>query len=168
MPTFEGKLIASEMRFGIVVSRFNELMTKQLLSGALETLRRFGLDESAVTVVWVPGAFEIPLIAQKLAESQEMDAVICLGVVIRGETPHFDYVCSTCASGISRVSLETGIPVIFGVLTTETIDQALSRCGSKAGNKGSEAAQTAIEMASLVNQLDNKSQAKRASAKALN
>ena len=148
---YEGALDATGMRIAVVAGRFNDHITKPLLDGALATLRDAGLDD--VPVHWVPGAFEIPLVAQRLAVSGTCDAVICLGAVIRGDTPHFDYVAGECAAGIARVSLDTGVPVVFGVLTTDTTEQALERAGIKAGNKGYEAAETAIEMADLLRQL---------------
>ncbi|MFO7311451.1 MAG: 6,7-dimethyl-8-ribityllumazine synthase [Bacillota bacterium] len=150
----EGHLSAEGLRFAIVVSRFNELITSQLLQGALEGLRRHGARDEQITVAWVPGSFEIPLVAQRLAKSGRFDAVIAIGAVIRGATPHFDYVAGAAASGISQAALQTGVPVIFGVLTTDTIEQALERAGTKAGNRGWDAAVTAIEMANLLKQLD--------------
>lgn len=150
----EGHLSASGLRFGIVAGRFNELITSQLLQGALEGLRRHGAADEDITVAWVPGAFEIPVTALKLAKSGHVDAVICVGAVIRGATPHFDYVAGSAASGIAQAALQSGVPVIFGVLTTDTIEQALERAGTKAGNKGWDAAVTAIEMANLLKQLD--------------
>lgn len=153
MHEYTGKLNASGMRFGIIISRFNELMTRGLLQGAVDCLIRHGIDENTLTVAWVPGAFEIPLAAKKLAETHQFDALICLGVVIRGETSHFDYVAGPAASGIASASMESGIPITFGVLTTENMEQAWARSGSKAGNKGYEAAEAAIEMADLMRQL---------------
>ncbi|HEY8497239.1 MAG TPA: 6,7-dimethyl-8-ribityllumazine synthase [Limnochordales bacterium] len=150
----EGQLSAEGLRFAVVVSRFNELITSQLLQGALEGLRRHGARDEQITVAWVPGAFEIPLVAQRLAKSGRFDAVIAIGAVIRGATPHFDYVAGAAASGISQAALQTGVPVVFGVLTTDTIEQALERAGTKAGNKGWDAAVTAIEMANLLKQVD--------------
>jgi len=147
---YEGKLIARGLKFALVVGRFNEFITNKLLSGALDALKRHGVEEADVEVAWVPGAFEIPLVAQKLAGSGRYDAVICLGAVIRGSTPHFDYVCAEVSKGIAKVSLDTGIPTIFGVLTTDSIEQAIERAGTKAGNKGWEAAVTGIEMANLL------------------
>ncbi|AEY66535.1 6,7-dimethyl-8-ribityllumazine synthase [Clostridium sp. BNL1100] len=151
--TNEGNLIASGLKFGIVVGRFNEFISSKLLSGAIDGLVRHGADESDITVSWVPGAFEIPIAAQKMANSSKYAAVICVGAVIRGSTPHFDYVAGEVSKGIARISLDTGVPVIFGVLTTDTIEQAIERAGTKAGNKGYDAAVTAIEMANLLNQL---------------
>jgi 6,7-dimethyl-8-ribityllumazine synthase len=153
MKTYEGKLISEGLRFGIIVGRFNEFIGGKLLSGALDALKRHGVEEDDIEITWVPGAFEIPLIAKKMAFSKKYDGVICLGAVIRGSTPHFDYVSSEVTKGIAHVSLDSGIPVIFGVLTTDSIEQAIERAGTKAGNKGFEAAVTAIEMANLINQL---------------
>lgn len=153
MMEFIGKLQAKNMRFAIVVSRFNELITRALLAGALEGFQRFGVEDESVTVAWVPGAHEIPIVAKRLAQSGRYDSIICLGAVIRGATTHFDYVAGNAASGIAQISLETGVPVIFGVLTLESIEQGLERAGSKAGNKGFEAAQAAIEMVDLMRQL---------------
>jgi len=152
--TFEGNLVGTGLKVGIVVGRFNEFITSKLLGGALDALKRHGVEENSVDVAWVPGAFEIPLIAQKLAKSGKYDAVITLGTVIRGSTPHFDYVCNETAKGVSSTALNTGIPVIFGVLTTDTIEQAIERAGTKAGNKGWEAATAAIEMANLVKDIE--------------
>ena len=153
MPTYEGRLDAKGLRIALLASRFNETITKSLLEGALSALRRHGLDDASITVAWVPGAFELPLAAKRLAASGEFDAVVCLGAVIRGATPHYDYVCSQAAAGISRAALDTGVPVIFGVLTTENIEQAIERSGTKAGNKGFDSAMAAIEMADLLRQL---------------
>lgn len=147
--TFEGNLVGSGLKVGIVVGRFNEFITSKLLGGAEDALKRHGVAEEDVDIAWVPGAFEIPLIAKKMAETKKYDAVITLGTVIRGATPHFDFVCSEAAKGVSAVSMQYGIPVIFGVLTTDTIEQAIERAGTKAGNKGWEAAAGAIEMANL-------------------
>ncbi|MBL0387611.1 6,7-dimethyl-8-ribityllumazine synthase [Tumebacillus sp. ITR2] len=145
----EGNLIGTGLRVGVVVGRFNEFIGSKLLGGALDAFKRHGVDEDAVDVAWVPGAFEIPLIAQKMSASGKYDAVITLGAVIRGSTPHFDYVCNEAAKGVSKVALDTGVPTIFGVLTVDSIEQAIERAGTKAGNKGWEAAVTAIEMANL-------------------
>ncbi|HIV39236.1 MAG TPA: 6,7-dimethyl-8-ribityllumazine synthase [Candidatus Blautia avicola] len=153
MKTFEGKLVSEDIKVGIIVARFNEFITSKLLSGALDTLTRHEVKEENIQVAWVPGAFEIPLIASKMAESGKYDAVICLGAVIRGSTSHYDYVCSEVSKGIASVSLKSGIPVMFGVLTTENIEQAIERAGSKAGNKGSECAQGAIEMVNLIREI---------------
>jgi 6,7-dimethyl-8-ribityllumazine synthase len=153
MPTYEGRLDATGLRIALLASRFNETITKSLLEGALSALRRHGLDDASITVAWVPGAFELPMTAKRLADSGEYDAIVCLGAVIRGATTHYDYVCSQAAAGIARVALDTGVPVIFGVLTTETIEQAIERSGTKAGNKGFDSAVAAIEMADLLRQL---------------
>jgi 6,7-dimethyl-8-ribityllumazine synthase len=154
MPTvIEGILDGSGKRFGIVVSRFNELISKKLLEGALDCLLRHKVDKDAITIVWTPGALEIPIVAGKMAEAKQYDALLCLGAVIRGGTPHFDLVASEMAKGIAKVALEKGIPVINGVLTTETIDQAVERAGAKAGNKGWNAALGAIEMVDLMAKL---------------
>jgi 6,7-dimethyl-8-ribityllumazine synthase len=150
MKTFEGKLITPKGKFAVVCGRFNEFIGGKLLSGAMDAFLRHGIDESDVELAWVPGAFEIPLIASKLAKSGKYVGVVCLGAVIRGSTPHFDFVASEVSKGIASVSLETGVPVIFGVLTTDSIEQAIERAGTKAGNKGFEAAVTAIEMANLL------------------
>lgn len=150
MRVYEGKLIAHGLKFGIIVGRFNEFIGGKLLTGALDALKRHGVEEKDIEIAWVPGAFEIPLTAKKMAKSQKYHGVICLGAVIRGATPHFDYVSSEVSKGIANVSLETEVPVIFGVLTTDTIEQAIERAGTKAGNKGYEAAVTAIEMANLL------------------
>lgn len=153
MKMFEGNLIAQGLRFGIIVGRFNEFIGGKLLEGALDALRRHGVEEKEIEITWVPGAFEIPLVAKKMVKSNMYDVVICLGAVIRGSTPHFDYVSAEVTKGIASVSLETEVPVIFGVLTTDTIEQAIERAGTKAGNKGYGAAVTAIEMANLLKQL---------------
>ena len=153
MKTFEGKLVSSNIKVGIVVARFNEFITSKLLSGAMDGLLRHNVKEEDIQVAWVPGAFEIPLIASKMAKSGKYDAVICLGAVIRGSTSHYDYVCNEVSKGIAAVSLETGVPVMFGVLTTENIEQAIERAGSKAGNKGSECAEGAIEMVNLIREM---------------
>lgn len=149
--TIEGNLDASKLKVGIIVSRFNELVSKGLLEGALDCLKRHGAKETGLEVIWAPGAFEMPLIAQKVAK--EYDAVICLGAVIRGGTPHFEYVASEAAKGIAKVSLDTGVPVIFGLLTTDNLEQALERAGAKSGNKGFAAGLAAIELANLVKEL---------------
>ena len=146
---YEGHLISEGLKYGIVVGRFNEFISSKLLGGALDALKRHGAEDDEVEVAWVPGAFEIPLIAQKMAESGKYDAVITLGAVIRGSTPHFDYVCNEVAKGVAAINLKTGVPTIFGVLTADSIEQAIERAGTKAGNKGWEAAVTAIEMANL-------------------
>lgn len=149
--TFEGNLEAAKLKVGIIVSRFNDMVSKGLLEGALDCLRRHGAKESNLDVIWVPGAFEIPLAAKKVAK--KYDAVICLGAVIRGGTPHFEYVASEAAKGVAKVSLDTGIPVIFGILTTDNLEQALERAGAKPGNKGFAAAMSAIELANLSKEL---------------
>ena len=151
--TYEGRLLAQDLKFAIVISRFNEFIGTRLLEGAVDGLIRHGAVEADIETVWTPGAFEIPLVAQRLAASKRFDAVICLGAVIRGATPHFDYVAAEVSKGIAKTALETGIPVIFGVLTTETIEQAIERAGAKAGNKGYDAAVTAIEMGNLLKRL---------------
>ncbi len=153
MNIIEGKLLAEGFRFAIVNARFNEFITNKLLGGAVDALHRHGASEENITVAWVPGAFEIPLVAAKLARSGNYDAVICLGAVIRGSTPHFDYVCAEVTKGVAHVGMETGVPTIFGVLTTETIEQAIERAGTKAGNKGFDAAMSAIEMINLIKQI---------------
>ncbi|WP_227763933.1 6,7-dimethyl-8-ribityllumazine synthase [Zhaonella formicivorans] len=149
MKKIEGNLIGTGLKFCIVASRFNEFITNKLIEGAVDSLHRHGVREEDITLVWVPGAFEIPIAAKKAAGSPDYDAVICLGAVIRGATPHFDYVSAEVSKGIAHVGLDTGKPVIFGVLTTDTIEQAIERAGTKAGNKGWDAALTAIEMANL-------------------
>lgn len=149
----EGNLIAKDVKIGIVIGRFNEFIGSKLLEGAIDGFIRHGGNEADIEVAWVPGAFEIPLVAQKMASSKKYNAVICLGAVIRGSTAHFDYVAGEMSKGIAKVSLDSGIPVIFGVLTTDTIEQAIERAGTKAGNKGYDAAVTAIEMANLLKQL---------------
>ncbi|MPM61131.1 6,7-dimethyl-8-ribityllumazine synthase [bioreactor metagenome] len=153
MKTYEGNLIAKGLKFGIVVGRFNEFIGSKLLGGAIDALKRHGAEENEIEIAWVPGAFEIPLAANKMAKSKKYDAVICLGAVIRGNTPHFDYVSSEVTKGIAHVGLQTELPVIFGVLTTDSIEQAIERAGTKAGNKGYDAAVTAIEMANLLREI---------------
>ena len=153
MKVLEGKLVAKEMKVGIVAARFNEFIVSKLLSGALDGLRRHDVKEDDISVAWVPGAFEIPIAAQKMAESGRYDAVICLGTVIRGSTSHYDYVCSEVSKGIAHVSMESQIPVLFGVLTTENIEQAIERAGTKAGNKGYDCALSAIEMVNLLKEI---------------
>lgn len=150
MKIYEGNLVAQNLKVGIVVGRFNEFIVSKLLGGAIDGLKRHGMTEEDIEIAWVPGAFEIPLVAKKMANTKKYDAVICLGAVIKGSTPHFDYVCAEASKGIASVSLNTEIPVIFGVLTTDTIEQAIERAGTKAGNKGYDAAMTAIEMANLL------------------
>ena len=153
MTTLEGKLTAKNMKIAIVVARFNEFITSKLLSGCIDCLIRHEAADEDLTVAWVPGAFEIPMAAKKLAESGKYDAVICLGAVIRGATPHFDYVCAEASKGIAQVSMQTGVPVAFGVLTTENIQQAVERAGTKAGNKGVDCAMTAMEMVNLFKEM---------------
>jgi 6,7-dimethyl-8-ribityllumazine synthase len=153
MTSYSGQLRGDGLRVAIACGRFNDLITERLLAGARDGLVRHGVDAASITEVWVPGAFELPLVALRLASSGEYDAVICLGAVIRGATGHHEHVAGQCAAGIQRAQLDTGIPVVFGVLTTDTIEQAIERAGTKAGNKGFEAASTAIEMADLLRQL---------------
>lgn len=153
MKDIQGKLIGKGMKIGIVLARFNEFIGSKLLSGAEDALVRHGVDEDDIEVAWVPGAYEIPLVAKKLATSEKYDAVICLGAVIKGNTPHFDYVSAEVSKGIAQVGLLSEVPVIFGVLTVDNIEQAIERAGTKAGNKGSEAANSAIEMVNLLNQI---------------
>jgi 6,7-dimethyl-8-ribityllumazine synthase len=153
MAVFEGDLIGSGLKVGIVVSRFNELLSSRLLGGAKDALQRHGVDEGDIDVAWVPGAFEIPLIAKKMAESGAYSAVIALGVIIRGATPHFEYVASEVSKGVAKASLDTGVPVVFGVVTADSIEQAVERAGTKHGNKGWDAASAAIEMANLLKQM---------------
>ena len=153
MNTIEGKLLAEGQRIGIVAARFNEFITSKLLGGAKDAFVRHGGDESGLDIAWVPGAFEIPLVAKKMAESGKYDAVVCLGAVIRGATPHFDMVANESTKGVASVGLQTGIPVVFGVLTTDSIEQAVERAGTKAGNKGFEAMTTAIDMVNLLKQI---------------
>ncbi len=155
MKTFEGKLTAKNIRVGIIAGRFNEFITSKLLDGALDALVRHDVDREDIDVAWVPGAFEMPLIADKMAKSKKYDAVICLGAVIRGSTTHYDYVCSEVSKGIAHVSLDSSVPVMFGVLTTESIEQAIERAGTKAGNKGFECAVGAIEMVNLIREIES-------------
>ena len=150
MNTLEGKLVATDMKVGIVAGRFNEFITSKLVGGAMDGLLRHEVKDEDVDIAWVPGAFEIPLVASKMAKSGKYDAVICLGAVIRGDTTHYDYVCNEVSKGIATVSLESGIPVMFGVLTTENIEQAIARAGSKGGNKGYDCALGAVEMVNLL------------------
>ncbi len=154
MKTYEGKLTAKKLKTGIVAARFNEFITTKLVNGAEDCLLRHGADSGDIQVAWVPGAFEIPLIAAKLAKSGKYDAVICLGAVIRGSTDHYDYVCSEVAKGIAQVALAADIPVMFGVLTTENLEQAIERAGAKAGNKGYDCALAAIEMVNLIKEIE--------------
>ena len=153
MNIIEGQLIAKDLKVGIVVARFNEFIGSKLLSGALDGLKRHGMAEEEITVAWVPGAFEIPLVAQKMAASGKYDAVITLGAVIKGSTSHYDFVCSEVSKGVANASLNTGVPVMFGVLTTDNIEQAIERAGTKAGNKGYDAAVSAIEMANVLKEI---------------
>lgn len=154
MNTFEGKLVSSDIKIGIVASRFNEFITSKLIGGAMDGLLRHDVAEENIDLAWVPGAFETPLIAQKMAETGKYDAVICLGAVIRGATSHYDLVCNEAAKGIAHVSLESGIPVMFGIVTTDTIEQAIERAGAKAGNKGFDCAVSAIEMVNVIKQIE--------------
>jgi 6,7-dimethyl-8-ribityllumazine synthase len=166
--TYEGRVEGARMRVAIAASRFNRIVTDGLLDGAVDSLGRNGIDPSSITVAWAPGAFELPLVAQRLAGSGDYDAVICLGAVIKGGTDHYEHVAGQCAAGLTRVALDTGVPVVFGVLTTETLEQALERSGARShgrsdpadstGNKGEEAAQTAVEMADLLHQLPTRSE----------
>ena len=153
MNVLEGKLVAGKGKFAIVAARFNEFIVSKLIAGAEDTLVRHGVDTDDITLAWVPGAFEIPLAAQKLAQSEQYCAVICLGAVIRGSTTHYDYVCNEVSKGIAQVGLQTGVPVLFGVVTTENLEQAIERAGTKAGNKGADAALAALELADLLPQL---------------
>lgn len=153
MRILEGSFAAKNMKIGIVAARFNEFITSKLVSGALDGLKRHEVSEEDIDIAWVPGAFEIPLVASKMAQSGKYDAVICLGAVIRGSTSHYDYVCNEVSKGIAQISLSTGVPVLFGVLTTENIEQAIERAGTKSGNKGYECACGAIEMVNLLHQL---------------
>ena len=154
MRTFEGKLVAKDMKIGIVVARFNEFITSKLLGGAMDGLIRHNVSEENIDVAWVPGAFEIPLIASKMAAIKKYDAVLCLGAVIRGSTSHYDYVCNEVSKGIASISLESGIPVMFGVIATENIEQAIERAGTKAGNKGFDCAVSAVEMVNLIREIE--------------
>ncbi len=153
MKIYEGLLTVTNEKFCIVISRFNEFIGAKLLSGAIDELKRHGVAEDNIDVVWCPGAFEIPLVAKKCAKTSKYNAIITLGAVIKGSTSHYDYVCAEVSKGVASVSLETGVPVIFGVLTTDNIEQAIERAGTKAGNKGSDAAKSAIEMASLMGKI---------------
>lgn len=151
--TIEGNLIAKGKKFGILASRFNDFITKELISGCVDTLVRHGVRDEDLVIIWVPGAFEIPCLAQRLAKSKSYDALICLGTIIRGSTPHFEYIAQEAAKGIAKVSCDTGLPVIFGIITADTIEQAVERAGTKEGNKGRDAALSAIEMANLIEKL---------------
>lgn len=155
MNTYEGIISGRGLKFAIIVSRFNEFITSKLLSGAIDTLKRHETPDENISVIWVPGAFEIPIIAKKMASSGKFDAIICLGAVIRGSTTHYDYVCNEVSKGIAQVGLQSGVPTIFGVVTTENIQQAIERAGTKAGNKGVDAAVSAMEMANLLKTLDD-------------
>jgi 6,7-dimethyl-8-ribityllumazine synthase len=150
----EGELLARDLRFGFVAARFNDYVVEALIRGAVDALKRHGAGEKQIEIVRVPGAFDIPIVARKLALSRRYEAIIALGAVIRGQTPHFDFVAGECASGLSRIALETGVPIAFGVLTTDSMEQAVDRAGGKAGNKGADAALAAIEMANLMRRLD--------------
>ncbi len=159
MPTetpkiIEGELLARDLRFGFVAARFNDFVVEPLIRGAIDALKRHGATEKQIEIVRVPGAFDIPIVARKMALSRRYDALVALGAVVRGQTPHFDYVAGECSSGLSRIALETGIPVAFGVLTTDTMEQAVDRAGGKAGNKGADCAVVAIEMANLLRRLE--------------
>lgn len=162
MKTIEGNLLAAGRHFGIVVSRFNEFITGRLLEGALDSLRRHGVKEEDIEVAWTPGTFEIPIVAKTMAEAGRFDAIVCLGAVIRGATPHFEYIASEVAKGVAQVGLSTGVPTIFGVITADTVDQAVERAGTKSGNKGADAAKAAIEMANLMRELKSGAARKRA------
>lgn len=151
--TIKASLIAKGKKFGVVVSRFNEFLSSKLVEGAIDTLEQHGVQENSIDIVWVPGSFEIPIIAQKIARSKKYDAVICLGTIIRGDTPHFDYIASEVAKGVSKVSLDTGVPCVFGIITADNLEQAIERTGTKQGNKGRDAALSAIEMANLLEKL---------------
>jgi 6,7-dimethyl-8-ribityllumazine synthase len=150
----EGELLVRDLRFGVVIARFNDFIVEPLLRGALDALKRHGATDKQIEIVRVPGAFDLPVVVRKLALSRRYEALITLGAVIRGQTPHFDYVAGECASGIARIALESGVPIAFGVLTTDTMEQAVDRAGGKAGNKGADAALTALEMANLLRRLD--------------
>ena len=152
--TIEGELLVRDLRFAILAARFNDFVVEPLVRGALDALKRHGATEKQIEIVRVPGAFDMPIVARKLALSRRYEALIALGAVIRGQTPHFDYVAGECASGMARIALETGVPIAFGVLTTDTVEQAIDRAGGKAGNKGADAALTALEMANLMRRLD--------------
>jgi 6,7-dimethyl-8-ribityllumazine synthase len=157
---YQGRLVAGKHRFGVVVSRFNEFISSRLLAGCLDALERHGVDTDAVDVAWTPGSFEIPVVAKRMAESGRYAAVICLGAVVRGSTPHFDYIAAEVAKGVAQVGMATGVPTIFGVITSDTLEQAIERAGTKAGNKGADAAASAIEMANLLDQLGATKRAK--------
>ncbi|MEW6189064.1 MAG: 6,7-dimethyl-8-ribityllumazine synthase [Actinomycetota bacterium] len=150
MKIYEGKLIARDFKFGIIVSRFNEFLSKRLLEGAMDALKRHDAQDENIEVVWTPGSFEIPLIARRVALSKRYDGLICLGVILRGDTPHFEYICSEVAKGIAKINLDTGVPISFGIITADTIEQAIERAGTKSGNKGWQAAMSTIEMVNLL------------------
>lgn len=150
MKIYSGNMISEGKKYGIIVARFNEFLTSKLMDGAIDTLKRHGVKDEEIEISWVPGAFELPLIAKKMSETKKYDGIICLGAVIRGQTPHFEFVSNEAAKGIAQVSLEAGIPISFGVLTTDTLEQAIERAGTKAGNKGVEAANSTIEMVNLI------------------
>ncbi|MDI6689616.1 MAG: 6,7-dimethyl-8-ribityllumazine synthase [Actinomycetota bacterium] len=150
MKIYEGKLIARDFKFGIIVSRFNEFLSKRLLEGAMDALKRHDARDENIEVVWTPGSFEIPLIARRMALSKRYDGLICLGVILRGDTPHFEYICSEVAKGIAKINLDTGVPISFGIITADTIEQAIERAGTKSGNKGWQAAMSTIEMVNLL------------------
>ena len=150
MKVHEGSLVVKAKRFGVVISRFNDFVTKSLLEGCCDTIQRHGAKDADIEVAWVPGAFEIPAVAMRLAKSKKFDAIVCLGTIIRGDTPHFDFIASEAAKGVAQASLQTGVPVIFGVITADTMEQAIERAGTKGGNKGKDAALNAIEMVNLL------------------
>ncbi|HZK17754.1 MAG TPA: 6,7-dimethyl-8-ribityllumazine synthase [Clostridia bacterium] len=154
MKVYEGNLLGEGLKFGLVVGRFNEFITAKLLDGACDALKRHGVSDTDIDIAWAPGAFEIPLVAQKMAVAGKYDGILCLGAVIRGSTPHFDYVASEVSKGIAKIGLDEGIPVIFGIITSDTIEQAIERAGTKAGNKGWSAAVSGIEMANLLKNLE--------------
>lgn len=153
MKIYEGKMDAKGKKFSIIISRFNDFITKRMLDGALDTLKRHNADEDKIEVVWVPGTFEIPCVANKIAQSKKFDAIICLGAVIRGATPHFEYIASEAAKGIAKVAMDSGVPAGFGIITAETLEQAIERAGTKDGNKGVDAALSAIEMANIMEKI---------------
>lgn len=153
MKTYEGKLTGKGLKFGVVVSRFNEFLSTRLLHGALDALKRHGTGEKDIDVAWAPGSFEIPLVAKRMAASDRYDAIVCLGAVLRGDTPHFDYICAEVTKGVARVSMDENMPVAFGVITADTIEQAIERAGTKSGNKGFQAATSALEMANLLKEV---------------
>ena len=150
---FEGRLVGQGRRFGIVVSRFNEFVSLRLLEGAMDCLRRHGAGDDDITVVWVPGAFDVPVLAKRMGDSKTYDAIVCLGTVIRGETPHFEFVAAEAAKGVAHAAMQTGVPTVFGIVTADTLEQAIDRAGAKAGNKGWDAAQSALELADLYSRM---------------